>query len=209
MLQFAIGVYLIAQGMRAVGWFWLVCSTALTFAMNERPGLHFGRMLKRSPLNGGDFTWTLGDSGVRTLFPDGKTQVEWRYYRGYQETPNLFLLYSPTHYQFIPKRAMSAPEIEEMRSILSVHLAQDVSGQRSKKLPMFKTFLSALLRHFPLVFWLVIMLAGVVLWHVWDKYGVWVGVWAIVAVAVIVALLVAKVRRAYSRAFPAGEDDSR
>jgi hypothetical protein len=169
MLQFAIGVYLIAQGMRAVGWFWLVCSTALTFAMNERPGLHFGRMLKRSPLNGGDFTWTLGDSGVRTLFPDGKTQVEWRYYRGYQETPNLFLLYTPTSYQFIPKRAMPAPEIEEMRSILSVHLANDSAWCNVRKL-------IALFRHPALAFWLVIVLAGVGLWRVWDKYG---GVWGV------------------------------
>jgi len=65
----------------------------------------------------------LNDEGIESTFATGKSQLQWRAYKSYRETARLFVLgKSPDRATFIPKRAMSTQQLEELRALLGAQI---------------------------------------------------------------------------------------
>src|SRR6185312_4191646 len=57
------------------------------------------------------FTVDIDESSIRITEPLAATECKWQYSRGYNQTPNLFLLYpSALTFVMIPKRAFPNPQ---------------------------------------------------------------------------------------------------
>lgn len=60
------------------------------------------------------------------------SDLPWSYYKGWRETPNLFLLYySPVNYQILPKRYLSAQEQSDFRETVAAGGVTERKGLRS------------------------------------------------------------------------------
>jgi len=67
--------------------------------------------------------WRLTDERVQIQTPVGSTEIHWEAYVKYRETRELFLLYLQRNLaQFIPKRVLTAQQIEEVRSLIASHI---------------------------------------------------------------------------------------
>ena len=122
-LLFLVGIYLIDQGLAAVGYTWLVISALMGLALYEVPRIQQRHAMSRNPFVQGEITVSFQDDGVSTVYSAGKSQVEWRALSEFKETSRSFLLFfSPSKYTFIPKRVMSQEEIDKVRGILQSHI---------------------------------------------------------------------------------------
>jgi hypothetical protein len=118
-LLFLVGIYLVNHGLQVAGWVWLASSAALGIAVYEVPRIQARRSLKSNPSAQGEIVYVLDDHGTVATFSTGESRFEWRAYTKYEETGALFLLFvSPQRYTSIPKRVMSAEQIEELRGLL-------------------------------------------------------------------------------------------
>jgi hypothetical protein len=70
------------------------------------------------------FTADIDDTGLRISEPCAQFQYAWTYFRGHNQTPNLFLLYpSSLAFVMIPKRAFPTPESQQhFAALLSRHI---------------------------------------------------------------------------------------
>ena len=64
-----------------------------------------------------------GEEGLLTTSDAGRNESKWSAYSKFQETPNLFILWmGPGMFEAIPKRALSPPQLDEFRSLVTRHL---------------------------------------------------------------------------------------
>jgi hypothetical protein len=117
--MFLVGIFLIDHDLALIGWMWLAVSAAIGLASYEIPRLRVRRSFRNTPSAQNEICFKLSLDGTEVLFAMGKSQREWRAYTSYKENASFFLLYlSPAQYSWIPKRAMSAQQIEELRGLL-------------------------------------------------------------------------------------------
>jgi len=109
-----VGLYLIEHDFASIGWLWMVLPVVIGIAAFEVPRMRARRAFKRNPSIRGEIIVTLNDEGTAWKYPTGESRLDWRTYIKYRETKAGFLLYlSPERTTFIPKRVMSAEQIEE------------------------------------------------------------------------------------------------
>ena len=118
-LMFLVGIYLVQHDLAVEGWIWLALSAGMGIAMYQVPHLQARRALRSNPSAQGEFIITLDHAGVATTFPTGKSQLEWRAFTKYKETEHIFLLSTGTRSHLIPKRVLSAEQVQELRALLN------------------------------------------------------------------------------------------
>ena len=70
-------------------------------------------------------TWNLTDEGARIDNEVASTEMQWRAYIRFKETPKMFLLYvQKGQAHFIPKRILTANQLYELREILRAHIPE-------------------------------------------------------------------------------------
>ena len=70
-----------------------------------------------------EVTWTLGDEGVHLASNVSKADLRWEAFLKYRETPKGFLLFvQKSTAQFIPKRALTEEQANDLRALLSAHV---------------------------------------------------------------------------------------
>jgi hypothetical protein len=121
--MFAVGIYLVGHDLGEVGWIWLAISALLGIVVYALPRFQIRRELRRRPDLQGEIVLLLGPAGIEVTFATGKSQLQWRAYSKYRETAHLFVLTaSSSGSRFIPKRAMSPQQVEELRSLLRAQI---------------------------------------------------------------------------------------
>jgi hypothetical protein len=77
------------------------------------------RAFYRSRIGSGDCTIDFNPELIRTSGPNSKSEIKWSAIQSFNEDGNAFLLYlAPSRFLIIPKRACSAKQIDELRSLL-------------------------------------------------------------------------------------------
>ena len=122
-LMFLVGIYLVYHDLGTIGWAWLALSAALGIAVYEVPQLRARRAIEKNPSARGDIVLNISDAGIDGVAATGNTQLRWEAYTKYKETEHVFLLDSDYGRSlFIPKRAMSLEQIQELRELLRTYL---------------------------------------------------------------------------------------
>jgi hypothetical protein len=104
------------------------------------------------------FEAIVSDNGIDVSSPTSSGQFKWSAFTRYVETKNLFLVYqSQNAFNIFPKRAFPSGEEEAFRHLLADRL-RSVSADHDKKVSPQT-----------LIFWLVIVVAAVLLWIVIRK----------------------------------------
>ena len=98
----------------------MIASIGIALAAYEVPRLRHRKLIRATPLAHGERIVSIEEKGITVTLPHGHSQYEWRAFLQYRETKTSFLFFmSPWQVSFwIPKRVMSAPQIEEIRGIL-------------------------------------------------------------------------------------------
>lgn len=124
-LMFIVGIFLIDHEYPLAGWLWLALSAVIGLAVYEIPRFQARRAFAADPSAQGEFVYSFNETGVSTTFPTGRSYVEWRAFSKYQETTDLFLfVFHSGRKFFLPKRAMSPEQINELRVLLSAKIPQ-------------------------------------------------------------------------------------
>ena len=67
--------------------------------------------------------WNLNEERVQIQTPVASVELRWDAYLKYRETPKLFLLYPQRNVaHFIPKRVLTAQQIDELRNLIVSHV---------------------------------------------------------------------------------------
>ena len=130
--MFAVGIYLVSHDIAEVGWIWLAASVSLGIVVYAVPPIQIRRELRRRPGLQGEIVLLLSSEGIEARFATGKSQLDWRAYRKYKETANLFVL--GTSYSgstFIPKRVMSPEQLEELRGLLRARIPSKITTKQT------------------------------------------------------------------------------
>lgn len=70
-----------------------------------------------------EVSWTVSDEGVHLTSSVSSSDLKWEAFLKYRETPKLFLLFVQKGMaQFIPKRALTAEQTDNLRLLLASHL---------------------------------------------------------------------------------------
>jgi hypothetical protein len=118
-LLFLVGIFLINHDFLLAGWLWLALSAATGIGVYEVPRIQVRRGLRNNPSAHGEIVYIFDDKGLFATFPTGESRLDWGAYTKYKETEPMFLLFfSPHRYTWIPKRAMSPEQAEELRGLL-------------------------------------------------------------------------------------------
>ena len=96
----------------ALGIFWLACGFVL------RP-IWFRRDFRRHPNFAVAQVVAITEDGLETNSEIGAGDTKWSAYGKFRETKNLFMLYMAARlFRVVPKRALSAPQVDEFRELL-------------------------------------------------------------------------------------------
>lgn len=127
---FFLGGYLGAAGYEGAGWSCVIASVGVALAGYEVPRWRQRRLLRKSPSAQGERSVVVDDKGIEMVFSHGHSQLDWSGFTKYRETRNSFQLFtSPERMAlWIPKRVMSAAQIEELRGILKTRLTAATDG---------------------------------------------------------------------------------
>lgn len=127
---FLLGGYLGAAGYDAAGWSCVVLAGGVALAGYEVPRWRQRRSFRTSPSAGGERSVVVDEKGIEMVFLHGHSQLDWPGFTQYRETRNFFLLFtSPDRLAlWIPKRVMSANQIDDLRGLLRNHLTGASSG---------------------------------------------------------------------------------
>jgi len=130
-LMFLVGVFLINHDLATIGWIWLAISVGLGLAVYEVPRIQIRRGMRRPSLEG-EIVLLFTDDGTEFTFATGKSQMQWRAYTKYKETQHLFVLYLASgRSTCIPKRVMSPPQLEELRSLLKARIPSKATTRQT------------------------------------------------------------------------------
>lgn len=81
------------------------------------PRYRAGRMILR------EVTWTFSEQGVHLASNVSTADLRWEAFLKYRETPKGFLLFvQKSMAQFIPKRALTAEQVDDLRAVLVAHV---------------------------------------------------------------------------------------
>jgi hypothetical protein len=128
----AVGIYLVGHDLAEGGWLWLAISAALGFVVYALPPIQIHRELQRRPDLQGEIVLLLIPAGIEVTFATGKSQLQWRAYTKFRETPHLFVLTaSASGSRFIPKRVMSSQQMEELRGLLRAQIPSKVTTKQT------------------------------------------------------------------------------
>ena len=87
------------------------------------PRLSMLRQFRRQPGAHGPKTTTLDDMGAHWKGTGGSSEVLWGNYIRFVEGKNHFLFYiSPVFFNILPKRAIAAEQLDDVRALLSRHV---------------------------------------------------------------------------------------
>ena len=108
----------------------MIASIGVALAGYEVPRSQQRRLFRSSPSAGRERSVVVDENGIEVVFPHGHSQLDWSGFTEYRETKNSFLFFtSPERVAiWIPKRVMSAAQIEELRGILRTHLTGALGG---------------------------------------------------------------------------------
>jgi hypothetical protein len=124
-LMFLVGIFLIDHDYSLAGWLWLAVSALMGIAVYQAPRVQARRALAASPSARGEIVFAIDETGITTTFPTGHSFLEWRAFVKYRETTELFLFYHYAHRStFIPKRAMSPDQVQQLRAVLSAKIGK-------------------------------------------------------------------------------------
>jgi hypothetical protein len=104
----------LAQGATAlaIGIFWSACGFVF------RP-MWFRRDFRRHPNFAVAQVVTISEEGLDTKCKIAASGTKWSAYTKFRETRNLFMLYMGARlFRVVPKRALSAPQMDELRELL-------------------------------------------------------------------------------------------
>jgi hypothetical protein len=104
----------LSQGAPAlgIGVFWLACGVVF------RP-MWFRRDFRRHPNFAVAQVVVISEDGLETKCEIGASDTKWSAYSKFRETRNLFMLYMGARlFRVIPKRALSAAQVDELRALL-------------------------------------------------------------------------------------------
>jgi hypothetical protein len=125
-LLFLVGIFLINHDFLLAGWLWLALSAAIGIGVYEVPRIQVRRSLRNNPSAHGEIVYIFDDKGSFATFPMGESRLDWGAYTKYKETGPMFLLFfSPYRYTWIPKRAMSPEQAEELRGLLKERISRN------------------------------------------------------------------------------------
>lgn len=101
-------------------------SIAIAFAAYEVPRAQRRRQFRSSPFAAGERVLTFNENGIAAIFPNAAAQYGWQAFTRCRETELSFLLLTAPYSigLWIPKRAMSPQQIEELRHILKARLPE-------------------------------------------------------------------------------------
>jgi hypothetical protein len=127
---FFLGGYLGAGGYQVAGWSCAIASIGIALASYEVPRLHQRKEFRTSSSAQGERSVSVDETGITITVPHGHSQYDWRAFTQYRETKSSFLVFmSSQRVSFwIPKRVMSAAQIEELRGILKIRLTAAQGG---------------------------------------------------------------------------------
>lgn len=87
----------------------------------------------KQPAAQGPRTMFLDSGGVHWRWNGGSTDIEWKNFIRFLEAKNHFLLYSsPVSFNIVPKRALTADQVRELRTLLSESLVRDAASSARK-----------------------------------------------------------------------------
>jgi len=125
-LLFLVGIFLINHDLLLAGWLWLALSAGIGIGVYEVPRIQVRRSLRNNPSAHGEIVYIFDDRGSFATFPTGESRLDWGAYTKYKETGPMFLLFfSPYRYTWIPKRAMSPEQAEELRGLLKERILRN------------------------------------------------------------------------------------
>lgn len=123
---FFIGTYLVQNHYPVAGVVWLVLSLLIAVGMYEIPRRRARRAMTQNSLAQGEINLTIDEKGIATIFPTGRSHVEWRAYTHYKETSQQFLLrFGSGRWTYLPKRVLSQEEIQQLRELLRTHIRRE------------------------------------------------------------------------------------
>jgi YcxB-like protein len=94
-----------------------VCGLIFLLLAWVSPRYRASRMILR------EVTWTMGDEGVHLASNVSESNLRWEAFLKYRETPKGFLLFVQKGMaQFIPKRALTAEQRDDLRLLLASHV---------------------------------------------------------------------------------------
>jgi hypothetical protein len=85
----------------------------------------FSEQYRKTPMLKDSRSLDIDDSGLRFRTANSDVRTMWEPYRGFAENDQIFIVFpqtSPVVFLPIPKRALSAVQITELRSLLETHL---------------------------------------------------------------------------------------
>ena len=95
---------------------------------------------RRTPLRPQE--WNLNEERVQIQTPVASVELHWDAYLKYRETPKLFLLYPQRNIaHFIPKRSLSAQQIDELRNLIASHTSKKLRTESREPMPTVTPFL--------------------------------------------------------------------
>jgi YcxB-like protein len=117
---FFLGCYLAEDGFIIAGWSCVVLSVAIGLAGYEMPIWQLRQKLQASAFANAKVVLSTGDNGIALTYPGVRTEFEWRAFVRWRETKTLFLFFLSSEQigLWIPKRAMSQEQVEQLRQIL-------------------------------------------------------------------------------------------
>jgi hypothetical protein len=127
---FLLGLSWASHGYETAGVLCLISSIGIAIVGYEVPQLRQRKLFRTNKAVQGERTVTVDQKGITVSLPLGQSQYEWRAFTRYSETKTSFLLFiSPQQVSFwIPKRAMPAAQIDELRGILKMGITGPLSA---------------------------------------------------------------------------------
>ena len=109
-----------ARGIRSSPCSCVIASVVVAVAGYEVPRWQQRGLFRTRPSSGGERSVVVDEKGIEMVFPHGHSQLDWCGFTQYRETRNSFLfLTAPERLAlWIPKRVMSAIQVEELRGTL-------------------------------------------------------------------------------------------
>jgi hypothetical protein len=128
---FLLGGSWASHGYEIAGGICLISSIGIALAGYEVPRLHHRKVFRTSKTVQWERTVTVDERGITTTLPVGQLQYEWRAFSRFSETKTSFLLCTSPQLVsvWIPKRAMSPAQIDELRGILRMRTTAPLAAR--------------------------------------------------------------------------------
>jgi len=123
---FLMGSFLRAEGLATAGLISLVLSIGIALASYEAPRVLQRRLVRTAPSANDERLLTVNNNGISATLSFSNAEYQWQAFTRYRETKAVFALFASPYQvaMWIPKRAMSQAQIEELRGLLAARLSR-------------------------------------------------------------------------------------